>query len=325
MDSRIGLAPCIIRAVRRQVQRDALAGHAFECGPGSAPASLSLAILIILAAMPYAARSDWTLGADASVRYDNNVGNAESRADIARDSIIGARLSIFQLFPLGESYIVTVGGDVSGESFRRLTGLGNVSVDGMLALKKKWGIGAFAPWARAGVTVGRWSYDDSYRNAWDYRATLASGRRIDERWNLWAEYAFERRAAAAQEEEVPGLSGDAFSQDSHNLGINLEYSVSQNVFLALGLLGRHGDVTSTASPGPKVFFAAKALAEDPAFGPDFYTYRLIGTTYGFRLRLNYAPTAHSLLGCGFERFDTHADGGNSYTKSVPEITWDYRF
>jgi hypothetical protein len=23
--------------------------------------------------------------------------------------------------------------------------------------------------------------------------------------------------------------------------------------------------------------------------------------------------------------DTHADGGNNYTKSVPEITWDYRF
>jgi hypothetical protein len=311
--------------VRSQVQRDALAGQALEYSPVSAPASRALAILIILAAMPYAARSDWTIGADASVRYDNNVGNAESRADIARDTIIGARLSVFQLFPLGQSYSLTVGGDLGGESFHRLTGLGNVSVDGVLALKKKWGIGAFAPWARAGVTAGRLSYDDSYRNAWDYRATLASGRRIDERWNLWAEYAFERRAAAAQEEEVPGLSGDAFSQDSHNIGINVEYSLSQNAFLALGLVGRHGDVTSTASPGPKVFFAAKALAEDPAFGPDFYAYRLIGTTYGFRLGLNYAPTAHSLLGCGFERFDTHADGGNRYTKSVPEITWDYRF
>jgi hypothetical protein len=307
------------------MQRDALAGHAFQCGPDSAATRRVFAILLILIAMPYAARSDWTVGADASVRHDNNVGNAESRSDIAPDSIIGARLSIFQLFPLGESYSVTVGSDLGGESFHRLTGLSNASVDGILALKKKWGIGALAPWARAGVSVGRLSYDDSYRNAWDYRATLASGRRIDERWNLWAEYAFERRAASAQEEEVPGLSGDAYSQDSHNIAINMEYSLSERAFLALGLLGRHGDVVSTASPGPKVFYAAHALAEDPAFGPAFYAYRLTGTTYGFRVGLNYAPTAHSLLGCGFERFDTHADGGNRYTKSVPEITWDYRF
>jgi hypothetical protein len=312
-------------SVRRHLQRDAIAGHALECSPDSAPTRLVFAILVILAALPYSARSDWTLGADASVRHDSNVGNAESQSDIAPDSIIGGRLSIFQLFPLGESYSATVGGDLGGESFRRLTGLSNVSVDGIFALRKKWGIGAFAPWARAGISVGRLSYDDSYRDAWDYRATLASGRRLDERWNLWAEYAFERRAARTQEQEVPGLSGDAYSQDSHNLAVNMEYSLSERAFLALGLIGRHGDVVSTASPGPKVFYAAQALAEDPAFGPDFYAYRLTGTTYGFRVGFNYAPTAHSLLGCGFERFDTHADGGNRYTKSVPEITWDYRF
>jgi len=69
----------------------------------------------------------------------------------------------------------------------------------------------------------------------------------------------------------------------------------------------------------------RALAEDPAFGPEAYAYKLTGTTYGFRVGVNYAPTPHSLLGLGFERLNTHADGGNSYTKSVPEITWDYRF
>jgi hypothetical protein len=307
------------------VQRDALAGHALKCSPDPAPTRIVFAILVILAAMPYPARGDWTLGADASVRHDNNVGNAESQPDIAADSIIGARLSIFQLFPLGESYSLTVGGDLGGESFHRLTGLSNASVDAMFALKKKWGIGAFVPWARGGITVARLSYDDSYRNAWEYRVTLASGRRIDERWNLWAEYDFERRAARAQEEEVPGLSGDAFSEDSHNIAINLEYSLSERAVFALGLIGRHGDIVSTASPGPKVFYASQALAADPAFGPDFYAYRLTGTTYGVRVGLSFAPTAHSLLGCGFERFDTHADGGNRYTKSVPEITWDYRF
>jgi len=275
--------------------------------------------------MPYAVRGDWILGADAALRHDNNVGNAQPRSDIVADSILGARLSFFRLFPLDESYSVTVGGDLSGESYHRLTGLNNASLDGVLMLKKKWGLGAFAPWARAGVSVARSSYDDSYRNAWIYRATLAAGRRIDERWNLWAEYAYERLAARARMEEVFGLSGDAYSQNSHNVGANLQYSLNESTFLALGLLARHGDVVSTTQPGLKIYTASLALAEDPAFGPEEYAYRITGTTYGFRVGINYSLTQHSLLGCGFERLDTHATGGNNYTRSMPEITWDYQF
>jgi hypothetical protein len=281
--------------------------------------------LIILTGLPYAARSDWTLAAGANLRYDDNVGNAENYSDIVADTTIGARLSIFQLFPVAEGYSVTVGGDLNGEAFRSITGLDNASLAAMVALKKKWGLGAFAPWARVGISVARTDYDDSYRNAWVYRATLASGRRIDERWNLWAEYALERQAANAQMEEVPGLSGDAYSQDSQSVAADLEYAVHERAYLVLSLSARHGDVVSTAQGSAKVLAAATALAEDPAFGPEAYAYRLTGTTYGIHVGINFSPTAHSLLGFGFERLDTHADGGISYTKSVPEITWNYSF
>jgi hypothetical protein len=283
------------------------------------------AALVVLGAMPYVAHSDWIFGADAGVRHDDNVGNAEYRDDIVADTILGARLSMFRLFPLDESYSVTVGGDVNGESYHRLTGLSNVSLEGVLMLKKKWGLGAFAQWARAGLSVGRSSYDDSYRNSWVYRATLASGRRIDERWNLWADYAYERRAARTAVQEVPELSGDAYSQNSHNVAANLEYSLNESTFLVLGLLARHGDVVSTTSPGSGIYTSSLALAEDPAFGPEEYAYRLTGTTYGFRVGMNYSPTPHSLLGWGFTRLETHAAGGNNYTKSMPQITWDYQF
>ena len=275
--------------------------------------------------MPPAARADWTLGAEASLRHDDNVGNAQFDSDIVADTAIGARLSIFQLFPLGESYSVTVGGDLNGESFHRLTGLSNASLEGVFALKKKWGLGAFAPWVRAGVSVARSSYDGSYRNAWIYRPTLASGRRIDERWNLWADYTFERRAAHAQMDLVPGLSGDAYSQTSHSVGVNIEYALNEKFFLALALLGRRGDVVATTAPNPQIFYPSRALADDSAFGPYEYAYRLFGSTYGFRVGINYAPTAHSLLGFEFKRLVTHAEGGNDYTKSVPQITFDYGF
>jgi hypothetical protein len=310
VDVRAAPAGCIMRGVRPHVQRASLGASA---------------VLIVLGSLPYAARGDWTVGAQAGVRHDNNVGNALSTDDFEADTIVGVRLSMFQLIPLSGGCSMTLGGDLSGESFHRLTGLNNASLDGVFALKKKWGLGAFVPWARAGISVGRTDYRDSYRNAWIYRATLATGRRIDERWNLWADYSYERRAASAQEQLVPGLSGDAFSENSHNAGINVEYSLSESVYLAARVLGRHGDVVSTTPPGPNIFYASRALAEDPAFGSEEYAYRLIGTSYGYRIGVNWSPTAHSLLGAGFERLQTRADGGNNYSKSVAEITWNYGF
>jgi hypothetical protein len=292
---------------------------------GHAPALSALVAFILLVSMPNAARSDWTLATEAGVRRDSNVGNAQSYSDIVADTVTFARVSVFQLFPLGEDYTVTVGGDLGGESFHQLDGLSNVSLQGVFALKKKWGLGAFAPWARIGASAGRADYDAGYRNAWIYRATLASGRRIDARWNLWADYAYERRAANPQEEVVPGLSGDAFSQDSHTLAVNLEYALSERFILTLRVSGRHGDVVSTTEPNAKAYYSAKALAEDPVFGAEDYAYRLVGTTGGFRAGINYSPTAHSLLGFGFSHFETHADGDNRYMKSIPEITWDYHF
>jgi hypothetical protein len=305
--------------VRRHTQRDAL-GHA------SAATLRAYAAFFVLGAIPLAARGDWTVGAEAGLRHDNNVGNAQFSPDIVADTLFVARASVFRLLPLDDGYSMTVGADLGGESYHKLTGLDNVSVDAAIALKKKWGLGALAPWARAALSVARFSYDDSYRNAWDYRATLASGRRFDERWNFWADYTYENRAASPQPEEVPGLSGNAYSQVSHNLGINLEYSLLESSYLSVGLLARHGDVVSTTlQPNATVYYASSALADDPAFGPNAYAYKLTGTTYGFRLGLSFSPTTHSLLGCGFERFETHADGGNEYAKSIVDVTWNYRY
>ena len=162
---------------------------------------------------------------------------------------------------------------------------------------------------------------------WDYRATLGIGQRISERWNVWADYAYESRVATPQPEEVPGLSGDAYSQVSQSVAAHVEFSLTESAYLSMGASLRHchGDVVSTTTPNTAVFYSSRALAEDPTFGPNSYAYKLTGNTLGLRLGVNYAWGAHTLVGCGFDRLNTHADGGNDYTRSIAEITWDYRF
>ena len=291
----------------------------------SAAVWTAVVVLTVLGAAPNAARSDWTLGADAQVRHDNNVGNAEDPADIIADSVIGGHLSMYHVMPLGEGYTVSAGADLSGETFHRLDGLNNASLGGGLTLKKKWGLGAFAPWIRVGGSITRSDYRDDYRNASIYHATLAAGRRIDDQWNLWADYTFERRAAATQEQQVPGISGDVYSQESHRLAANVEYALNEVLTLDANLSVRRGDIVTTTLSENGIYDAASAIAEDRAFGPGAYAYKLVGTTYGFRVGIEYSPTPHSLIECGFQRFDTRAEGGNGYTKSMPEISWSYRY
>jgi hypothetical protein len=285
-----------------------------------------LTALVILAAAPTAAHADWSLSAAAGVNHDNNVGNAQAASDIVQDYALNAHLSLYQLVPLSGDWSLAVGADLTGEAYDQLDGLNNASIEGAVSLKKKWGLGALAPWVRAQISLGRAAYQDGYRDATLYSASLQFGKRIDERWNLSAQYSFERRAATPGPEVVPGHSADAFSLSGNNVGATVEFSLSERISLTAGALWRHGDVTSTSLiPWDYLFVVSTALAPDPTFGPDAYAYRLTGTTYGVKLGAEFFVTAHSTIGCGFERLETRAEGGNNYLKSVPEITWNYRF
>jgi hypothetical protein len=302
--------------------------NAAMCGHATYLRRATLASLTVFGAVcaaPIAARADWTLAAAASVSHDDNVGSAQPDTDKVADTSATARFTVVQLMPIGEDYSLAAGGDLGAQIYDHLSGLRNGSLDLVLSLKKKWGLGAFAPWARAGISVGRTVYQDGYRDATIYNASVDIGKRIDERWNLWGSYALERRAAAPAGVKYPGISNDAFSQDGGTVTANVEYTVNERVFVSAGALWRHGDVVSTTMAGGNLYASAKAIADDPTFGPYWYAYRLDGTTYGIRLGADYSLTAHSLIGCGFQRSETHAQGGNNYASSMPEITWNYRF
>jgi hypothetical protein len=288
----------------------------------------ALALLTVFGAVctaPNAARADWTLAAAASVAHDDNVGNAQADPEKIADFNAAARLTVLQMVQLGGDWSLAAGGDLAAQLYDRLDGLRNGSLDLLASLKKKWGLGAFAPWARAGISLGRTDYQDGYRDATIYGAALDFGKRIDRRWNVWGRFAFERRAAAPAGPKFPGISNDAFSGDGRTFTANAEYSVSERVLVSAGSLVRHGDVVFTTTPGGALYANSKAIAEDPTFGPEAYAYRLNGTTYAFRLGADYSLTMHSLVGCGFQRSETHAQGGNNYVNSMPEITWNYRF
>jgi hypothetical protein len=289
------------------------------------PIRASLLALLVFCAASHTARSDWILSASGALNHDNNVGDAAHTASMVADSRADATASLLQQIPLGGGFSLAAGADLSGQIYDHLSGLNNASLDGSVSLKKKWGLGALAFWSRAGMSVGRAEYADGYRDATLYSASLEVGKRLDERWNLWAKYAYERRRAAPAESEIYGVPSDVFSQRELTLKTGVQYALNERISLSLGSLLRHGDVISTTQPEAGIFANSKAVAPDPTFGPDAYAYRLEGKTFGARLGLEYLLSTHNLIGFGFQRLDTHARGGNNYTNSMPELTWNYQF
>ena len=284
----------------------------------------SLPAFIVSCAVSHAARGDWTIAASASANHDGNVGNAQRYSDIVADSSAVATLSLLNLIPLGESFSLAAGGDVSGQIYDHLSGLNNASLDAVLGLKRKWGVGAFAPWTRIGISLGRANYDDGYRDATIYRASLEAGKRLDERWNVWTKFSFERRAADPVAPYLYGISSDAFTITGRSLQAGLQYIATERISFNLSSLVRQGDVVSTSRGYANSYLDFKAVAPDPTFGAGAYAYRLYGTTYGARLGAEFSLNAHSLIGAGFQRLQTHAQAGNNYADSLAQITWNYR-
>ncbi len=284
----------------------------------------SLTLVTLLFAGSNRALGDWNVAASANLRHDNNVGSAHDRDDQIGDFAAAARLSLVDLFYLADNLSLAARADLDGEWFDHLAGLRNTSLDAALALKKKWGLGAFAAWTRAGVSIGRNAFEDGYRDASVFATTLEFGKRVSSRLNLWTKIGYEHRSADPGEAETFGSSSDVFTENSRTLTANAEYLLGERFFMEVSGLARYGDVISTTRNGIYLFASSKAIVEDPTFGEGFYAYRLEGRSYGARLGANYALSAHSVLGCGWQRAQTHAQGGSNYLDTMVEVTWRYQ-
>jgi hypothetical protein len=284
-----------------------------------------IAGLLVGALASGGAAAEWVVNADAGVRHDDNLANAEFAPDVVADTIATATVGGDYLTVMESGDVLTVGGRASSERYDKFTGLNNVAVEANIGFRSKWGLGAYVPWSAVTLSSTRLDFGDAQRDGWRHRIAISAGQRISDRWRVEAELAGERRTARDNPELVPGISGNAFAQRDHSLALSAEYAWRADSLLTFGYLMRRGDVVATTLPGFKIFGVSKAISLDPVFGPNVFAYSLPSTTYGFNAGLSYAITVHTVLGFNVARQVTHAEGGNNYSKSVQELTLGYTF
>jgi hypothetical protein len=271
------------------------------------------------------ASAEWDGNTDVGIRHDSNINNAQLANDIAGVTALSADVSATGFFPLENGNSLSITGESRGEAFNHYTGLNNISLGAALAFRKKWALGAYAPWTGLSLSSTHLNFANNIRNGWRNQIAIRGGKRIFERWDVRAEYMVERRTANTLPQDQPGISGDVFSQTSRAMTLNAEYTWSDSLFLTFGSLLRRGDVVASTRETTKIISSSQAIAMDPVFGPNFYAYRMNGSTYGLNVDMNFAVTSSSMLRASISRQLTHTEGDNNYAKSVQMISWNYNF
>lgn len=298
---------------------------------GILTASRARSALVVLAlgmpaALPGEAAAEETVSAEGAVSYDNNLSQALSASDIVSDTALKLAVSGGFQFALGERDAVALTADLRASQFRRFYGMNNVALGGTASWSRKFGLGAFAPWAKVSASFAGEQYSESIRDGMRTNFTLRAGQRVSERLELSGGGSFERYSADHVVNVVPGLSGDAFSLEGRSLFARADYALNERWAAFAGVAFRDGDVTASTRLNREIFEYSNAVTLDPAFGSDYIAYRLSGTTtWVFTAGASMAMGDYSSVNLAVTRALTYASGGLEYqdTQINASILFNY--
>ncbi len=283
-------------------------------------ASSALALLAVCATLSGGSgdvRAEEVYSVEGGVFHDNNLSRALSASDIVGDTALTIGASGGYRFAPGDRDAVTFTADLLAAGFARFHGMNRAGLGATASWSRKFGLGAFAPWARVSASLDGERYGEDVRNGQRTNVALRAGERVSERLELSGGGSFERyRADNAT--PVPGLaslgiSGDAFSVLGRSLFARADYALNDRWTGFAGVNARNGDVTASTRINPQIFEHSNAIAPDPAFGSDYFAYRLSGaTTWDFLAGASFALGDSSSANLTVARSLTYASGGIEY-------------
>jgi hypothetical protein len=272
-----------------------------------------LALGVGLAGIFSEAGAEGLYNAEGAVFHDSNLSRALSAADIVGDTALTLAMSGGYGGVLGERDAVTVTADLRAAQFSHFHGMSSTALGGIASWRRKFGLGAFAPWTRLAASIAGERYGEDIRNGERSSVTLSVGKRVSEHLEFSGGGSFERYRANKVIGLVPGISGDAFSLEGRSLFARADYTVSDRWAGFARATARWGDATSSTRIDPVIFEYSNAITRDPAFGSDYIAYRLSGTTtWDFLAGASFALGDYSSLNLAVTRALTYASGGIEY-------------
>jgi hypothetical protein len=262
-----------------------------------------LAVFALLGAAPALADGPYFTAALAET-WQSNVNNAPP-PDVTRSAWTSQVAGQAQwLTSLDFGTLLTAGLKATADDCTTFHGLDSAGLDGSIALRRKFGLGAFAPYVSLGAEGAVSAFDDSERSFGSVALALNAGKRLTD---------FLQVEASAHAGWLDARS-QVFSGSWVDAGLSLNWDVTET--WRLKLLGgwRNGDIVTTyaayGSPGawlpddPGAYAYAKPWKYVGTYGAPYLAYRLRGRTLSGGVALAPALSAATTLQVQFLRCET---------------------
>jgi hypothetical protein len=289
----------------------------------SAAASRAAALALVCAAALARAQ---TFDAGVEIAHDSNVTRGQLPEDVLHDSYVDAHAAWTWRRDLTDFDTLDAGVTMRGGQYARYTRLSYAAVDGTLAWRRKLGVGLTEPWIGASATLSYEDYREDVRDSSRLELRVEAGRRFTESLDASIGYVFDRRYASRETPDlVPGISGTVWNLQGNAVFARMGYAWSDRWQSDIGYNVRRGDVVATTHRNLPIFLASDAIAESRAFGPDFFDYRLRGTTQAASATLSYAIDDRSSFNVVYAYALTRAAQGLEYRSNLVSAAWAYRY
>jgi hypothetical protein len=267
-----------------------------------------------------AVHAEWLFDVDAGARYESNLTRAQQDPDIRADAAASLAASAASYLPLTGADGLTLAVDAATETWLRFHGLNLLSIGATASYKHKFGIGYSVPWLSLALSAAHEDYRSVIRDSNRYEARAEAGQRFSEAFDASIGAVYDRRDARNDLPVVPGISGRVFEVRGKSAFVRAGYALNEQLHLGANFAVRRGDVVSTTRQNLEIFLASDAIAADPAFGDDFFAYRLRGTTRTATVTSSWALSDRSSLNFRYADERTRAYEGLDYRGRIAELS-----
>jgi len=271
------------------------------------------------------ATAEWLFDVDAGGFYDSNLSNAQNQADIRDDFAAAVAGSIANFYALTGNDGLTLSIDAAGEAYHRFHGLNLLGIGASADYRHKFGLGYTAPWLRLNASASYDSYQQDLRTGSRWALVAELGQRFNDQCDAAIGGVLERRYGPNGDPLVPGIPGTVFNLQGQSAYVRGGYAVTDSLLLGARFEIRRGDVVSSTRRNFAIFEASSAIAADPTFGPDFFAYRLRGTTGTATASASWALGERSSLNLVYAGEKTRAYDDLDYRSYRISLAYAYRY
>ena len=282
-----------------------------------------LAAGLLFSAMAPGAESG--LDASIAIDYSDNVPNAIEAADRKSDvaAVVGLAATLYH--PISENTSFGAGLVAQTQSYVRFSGLSSVAVGTRAQFRHKFGLGPHTPWASIVMRAMHRDYRYDYRDGWQYDATVSSGVRVAQRWELGGSVQYDRyEADDLQPAVLAGVSSAAYDVAGWTFGAHVALLLTESDTVSIAVARRHGSVTAVTRPDFEILEYSSAVARDPVFGSNPIAYRIITDSDTASIHWSRALGRHASINLGYAYRRSQGDEDlEAYTANMVGLSLSY--